>query len=501
VNGRRPFGLRTRLVVALVVTSAVTLLVAALALLGPLQTRLREQSETNLANAAQVARAEFQRAVDHALRLHNPTDRYLRLYADVYGPAGRLKQRVDARVVVASVVPNAPGVPSQIVYDTDNDERFPQNYTLHVLLTGRTFKTRTGSSATVVVPLPAGHPADPLDQYVLIVRKRFTDVAATVAEVRNAFLAAAFIGLGVALVLGLALATTLTRRLARLRVSALRVTAEGSDAPTPRDERQDEVGDLARALSTMQIGLRRQEAARRAFVSTASHELRTPLTSLQGTLELLGDDLDQGHLDVPEARRLVQGAQAELRRLGNLASELLDLSRLDADVPLRTEPVELSEVCRAVGAEFELRARDQEIELEVTTPPGPCWGAGDPGAVARIVRILVDNALKFAPPGSAVQVVPAYHGEGATVEVCDEGPGVPEADRERIFERFQRGSATTNEGGFGLGLAIGRELAERQGGSLELLDSAVGARFALRLPIELPAGSAAPEPEHEPAGR
>jgi signal transduction histidine kinase len=100
-----------------------------------------------------------------------------------------------------------------------------------------------------------------------------------------------------------------------------------------------------------------------------------------------------------------------------------------------------------------------------------------------------------------VQVVPAYHGEGATVEVCDEGPGVPEGDRERIFERFQRGSATTNEGGFGLGLAIGRELAERQGGSLELLDSAVGARFALRLPIELPAGSAAPEPEHEPAGR
>src|SRR5258708_36423856 len=123
-------------------------------------------------------------------------------------------------------------------------------------MTGRTFKTRTGLSAPGVVPLPAGHPHDPLDQYVLIVRKRFTDVAAPVAEVRNASLAAAFIGLGVALVLGRALATTLTRRLARLRVSALRVTAEGSDAPTPRDERQDEVGDLARALSTMQIGLR-----------------------------------------------------------------------------------------------------------------------------------------------------------------------------------------------------------------------------------------------------
>jgi signal transduction histidine kinase len=237
--------------------------------------------------------------------------------------------------------------------------------------------------------------------------------------------------------------------------------------------------------------LRRREAARRAFVSTASHELRTPLTSLQGTLELLEEDLRDGRLDIGDAQTQLAGAQNQLRRLGRLASELLDLSRLDAAVAMRSEPVELGELCRAVGAEFALQAREREIEVVVEPPPGPCWAAGDPGAVARVVRILIDNALRYSPPGQPVRVVPAYHGEQATVEVCDRGPGVDEHDRELIFERFHRGGAPSGSGGFGLGLAIGRELAERMGGRLELLGPVPGegARFRLSLKIELPAGS------------
>src|ERR671936_700333 len=113
-----------------------------------------------------------------------------------------------------------------------------------------------------------------------------------------------------------------------------------------------------------------------------------------------------------------------------------------------------------------MRGRERDVELEVTAPPGPCWGHGDPGAVARVVRILLDNALRHAPPGSSVRVIPAYHRERATGEAADEGPGVPAEDRERIFERFERGSAPSGEGGFGLGLAIGRELAQRMGGEL-----------------------------------
>jgi signal transduction histidine kinase len=334
-------------------------------------------------------------------------------------------------------------------------------------------------------------------QFVLVTQRQLTDVSSAVGQVRNAFLAAAAVGLLVAVILGVLLATTIGRRLARLRAAAVRVAREGPDAPTPRDDGLDEVGDLARSLATMQRELRRQEAARRSFVATASHELRTPLTSLQGTLELLEEDLRDGRLDHDDARAQLIAAQRQLRRLGRLASELLDLSRLDAAVAMREEPVELGELCRAVAAEFEIGGRERDVELEVTAPPGPCWGRGDPDAVARVVRILLDNALRHAPAGSAVRVLPAYHGSNATVEVADEGPGVAPADRERIFERFERGSTPSAEGGFGLGLAIGRELARRMGGELRHDDgTGTGARFVLELAIEMPSGS---HPEREPA--
>jgi signal transduction histidine kinase len=232
----------------------------------------------------------------------------------------------------------------------------------------------------------------------------------------------------------------------------------------------------------MQEALRRQEAARRSFVSTASHELRTPLTMLQGTMELLEEDLADGRVDLSDAQEQVTTARRQLRRLSALAGELLDLSRLDAAVPLRSEPVELGELARAVVAEFELRARERDVVLEVVPPDGPCWGRGDPDAVARVVRILLDNALRYGPPGEPVSVLAGGADGAAEVMVADRGPGVPHAERERIFERFHRGSAAGSEGGFGLGLAIGRELAVRMGGDLRLQEHAgPGARFVLTL--------------------
>ena len=243
----------------------------------------------------------------------------------------------------------------------------------------------------------------------------------------------------------------------------------------------DEVGDLSHAFRTMQNRLRRQESARRAFVATASHELRTPLASIHQMLELLGEDLAAEPPDVVDAREQTARAQEQATRLNALATDLLDLTRLDADVELRREPVELGEMARAVSAEFELRAAGRDVRLAVACG-GACWASADPGSVARVVRILVDNALRFAPGGSAVEVSATDLGERAGVVVSDGGPGIPREERDVIFERFQRGSDTGGGGGFGLGLAIGRELAERMGGELTLEESERGARFALRLP-------------------
>jgi signal transduction histidine kinase len=501
----RRSGLRGRLLIALVATSALTLAVAAAALLPPLQDRLRTQRVDDLQAATEADVPQFEQVLGKALRdtAKDPENvRRTELLLDTQSRATLLRQRTGARVVVTDSIPER-------VYDTDTASALPAGLLYRAIIDGDNVRAVSGSTVTVIAqlfPIPApgrlteSHPE--YERFLLITQRPLTDVDAAVDQVRTAFIAAAGIGLIVAVVLGIALSTTLSRRLARLRAAAVRVAAEGPDAPAPRDRGRDEVGDLARTLAAMQEALRRQEAARRAFVATASHELRTPLTSLQGTLELLGEDLRDGRLDTHDAQQQIAGAQSQLRRLGRLATELLDLSRLDAAVPMRSEPVELGELCRAVVAEFELQARDRGVEIRVEPPPGPCWAAGDPGAVARVVRILVDNALRYSPAGEAVRVVPAYHGVHATVEVSDRGPGVDEHDRELIFERFHRGSAQSGSGGFGLGLAIGRELAERMGGSLGLRDpgqDAAGARFVLALRIELPAGSHHADERDEPA--
>ena len=454
---RRLQGLRTRLLAALLATSLVTLGAAALALLPPLRERLRNQSVA----AAQGATTLQINAFEDAL--------HRRDCGAVENLAFTLAQQTAAKVSVVDYVPSPlcnledPKAGSdQLVADALN--RGIPDFPLSRV---------SGDTLELAVPLSRG--ATPTE--VLIVRKPLTDVSGAVDEVTRAFAKAAVIGLAAALLLGLALAATLLRRLERLRRAAQRITTEGAAAPVPRDESPDEIGDLARSFAAMQASLLRQEDARRAFVATASHELRTPLTSLSGMLELLDDDLTEGRLDLPDAHLQITSARGELRRLGNLAAELLDLSRLDAGVPLRSEPVELGELARAVAYEFEPRAADLGVDLEVVPPPGPCWALGDPTAVARIVRILLDNALRFSPPGRPIRLAAHYRGDRALLEVSDHGEGVPDDERELIFARFQRGSRTGGEGGFGLGLAIGRELAERLGGTLELLAPG-GARAA-----------------------
>ena len=328
-------------------------------------------------------------------------------------------------------------------------------------------------------PVPGGGNA----HWVLVVRKPLDTVNAAVATVRKAFLYAALAGLGLTLILGIPLSGTIVRRLRRLRQAALQLAAEGPPVEVPAERGRDEVGDLARAFDQMQQQLQHQEEARRAFVSTASHELRTPLASLDGMLELLDDDLRSGDPDLADARSLLERARTQSRRLARLAADLLDLSRLDAQVQLRSEPVELGELSRAVLAEFELGTEERGIVSSLDDSVGQVWARGDPGSIARIVRILLDNAVRVSPQGGEV-AVELRNGENVSLTVHDEGPGVPPEERELIFERFQRGRLASGTAGFGLGLAIGRELAERMGGELVLERTDLpGATFTLRLPV------------------
>jgi len=481
MRGWLPGGLRGRLLVAFVLTAALTLAVASGILLGPLREQLREQSTDNLELSVMQARPRIQVARDNEFELGNEVR--------------ALRERTDARVLVAnsSLTRPDPLNPGEVVsgFEVDTEIGEPPREARLVALRaqrlGREVVQVSGDDVSIAVPLFEGTTV----VGALVAHRRLTEVTTAVDQVRNALIVAAGLGMLVAIALGVALSSTLLRRLARLRVAALRITAEGPDAPSPKDEGRDEVGDLARTLARMQEALRRQEAARRSFVSTASHELRTPLTMLQGTMELLEEDLRDGRVDIEDAQLQVTNARRELRRLSTLAGELLDLSRLDAAVQLRSEPVELGELARAVAAEFDLRARELDVELRMLPPADGCWGRGDPDAVARVVRILLDNALRYGPAGQRITISTTAAAGTAGLSVTDQGPGIPHEEREHVFERFHRGRAAGPESGFGLGLAIGRELAERMGGELRLADrEPPGACFVFTLP--------AAEPEEAP---
>jgi signal transduction histidine kinase len=484
---RLPRGLRPRLLLALLFTSLVTLSIAATVLLSPLPDRLREQSATNLRAAVLATRPAVEKAIHD-----QPEDEFA-----LQQVSEELRQRTDGRVILFG-----PVLPGDVLYDTSTGASI-RGATLTSLHTQRTGTTTTNINGDVVRIGVRLFSEKGGVVGVLVVERRLTEVTTAVDQVRNALLAAGAVGLLVAIALAVALSSTLLRRLGRLRTAAVRISQEGiADAPLQHDSGRDEVGDLARAFGRMQEELRRQEQARRSFVATASHELRTPLTMLQGTMELLEEDLADGRLDIADAQTQVARARRELLRLSSLAGELLDLSRLDASVPLRSEPIELGELARAVAAEFALRADDRGVELDVVPPESPCWSRGDPDAVARVVRILLDNALRYAPPGKPIRLTAGCSAGRAHVEVSDRGPGVHPAEREQIFERFQRGRSASTEAGFGLGLAIGRELAERMGGTLGLAgeEGQRGTRFRLDLPAAEP-GPVAPEPDPATAGR
>ena len=471
------FGLRPRLLVTFVAVAAITLATAALTLLAPLESQLR-QSGISLTKAV-VQGSKTQLGVIPLLG-DGTTN-----VAQIHRVADRLD---DENHLATLIIWTHHQGRIEVFYGTDphRDKNItPALARLAFDADGQPVHREAGGVLAVAAryrAMPA--PGSTLGgiRYVLEMVKSVDYVGQANGVVRSAFLKAALVGLLIAIVLGVAFSSRLLRRL-RLLQDASRTLDERdlSTLVVPHDTVSDEIGELARGFATMHARLRQQEEARRAFVATASHELRTPLTSLDGMLELLADDLAREPIDLEDAREWVARAQQQSRRLGGLASDLLDLSRLDAPLSLRSEPVELGETARAVAAEFDSRAREGGVAIVLDEVSGQSWAQADPGSVARIVRILLDNALRVAPQASTIEIRIGGPDGGSMIEITDEGPGVAEDERELIFKRFQRGRSRSDEGGFGLGLAIGAELASRMGGSLELTDARPGATFRLSL--------------------
>jgi signal transduction histidine kinase len=281
-----------------------------------------------------------------------------------------------------------------------------------------------------------------------------------------------------ALVLGWGLATLFARRIRRLDTAAARI-ADGHFETPIVDTDPDELGQLARTFDRMRVRLATLDRARAEFIANASHELRTPLFSLAGFLELLASE----ELDAETRGDFMTAIRSQVTRLTKLATDLLDLSKLDAGrLTVATESVDLAPLGELIATEFGPRVAASGHTLDVDVPAS-VPALADEERVLQIGRILVENAIVHTPPGTHIRVGAASDGGAARLVVSDDGPGIEREAQAHVFDRFYRLDRSVASGS-GLGLAIARELATLMGGRLELASSPGATRFALVVPAD-----------------
>ena len=325
------------------------------------------------------------------------------------------------------------------------------------------------------------------DGTVLLLSASLERALGDVSLVKRRLLIAGGVVLALVFVVGYALAWVFARRIRRLERAADRIANGMFDEPVV-DTGQDEVGELARAFERMRRRLAQLDHARREFIANASHELRTPVFSLGGFLELLDDE----ELDEDTRREFLTTMREQVQRLEKLATELLDLSRLDAGhIDLDREAVALDEVARTAAEEFTAVALQSGHALEVDAAE-PVLAIADEQRLLQIARILLENALVHTPTGTHVRIEVNEDRGRARLAVTDDGPGIDEAEVANIFERFYRVDGAQASGS-GLGLAIARELVRLMAGSLELERAGGRTRFAVTLPAAAPSVESATE--------
>ena len=265
----------------------------------------------------------------------------------------------------------------------------------------------------------------------------------------------------------------------RMAERARAITAERLGERLPVDNPQDELGRLATVFNALLGRLESSFEQMRRFTSDVSHELRTPLTAIRSVGEVgLRERQDEA------GYQAVIGSMLEdANRLAGLVDRLLTLSRADlGELKLDAGPIDLGELADNVGSDLAVLAEEKDQTLSVErSGEAPC--VADRLVLRQALINLVDNAIKYTPPGGQIQIRTFSAGDRSTLEVNDTGPGIPPERQQQVFDRFYRGSHHRGEDGAGLGLAIAKWAVEANGGEL-VYESAVGggSRFLVRLP-------------------
>lgn len=301
--------------------------------------------------------------------------------------------------------------------------------------------------------------------------------AASLGELREGLRRALFVLLPLfpaVLLAGAATGYWLSRRaldpVDQITRTARSVTAQNLSRRLPVPRTRDELERLSETLNEMIARLESAFERITHFTADASHELRTPLAVMRTTAEVA-----LRNPDPEEHREALEHILAELGHTANLVDNLLLIANADSGAEkLGKAPVDIAESVREVAAEAAVLARAKDIALETRLPPDAFWVEGDRQALRRLFLILLDNAVKYTPAGGRVEVRVSARGGNAAVSVADSGIGIAPEHLPRIFDRFYRvdRARSRREGGAGLGLAIGRWIAEAHGGSLTVASEA-----------------------------
>lgn len=405
------------------------------------------------------------------------------LRAQLFEVEGRL---LDARLALVddegAVVYPPPAGGTAATYDV---ERLTGEPDVRGIRTG--VKGVSGAGQVIVVAAPVGGgylvAVQPLREAAPVLR-----TGAVIGAV------AALLAIAGAWLAGGVAARRVTAPLVRLR-DAAEAIAEGSWGRQVTVEGDAEVRALARSFNAMSARVHAAYSAQKEFVGNVSHELRTPITSIQGYAGALLD----GMADTDEKReRFARIIRDEAGRLMELTSTLLALADLDSGrIAVARTAIDTTGLAEVLRARHESAAQALGVALRVDdlAGPAPC---GDADRLLQVASALISNALAYTPAGGEVRVSAGVHGDRWTLVVDDSGPGIPEFERDRVFDRFARldPSRASATGGFGLGLAICKRLTEAMGGSISAEESPLGgARLVVTLALadapatEAPSGS------------
>ena len=281
------------------------------------------------------------------------------------------------------------------------------------------------------------------------------------------------VGVAAAAIAGAAVARSSLRPLRDLTAAVEHVRA--TTELTPISVRgNDELSRLAEAFNRMLSSLASSRERQRQLIADAGHELRTPLTSLRTNIELLAADAKTGMLRTSDRAEILADVSAQLAEFTSLIGDLVQLARDDSAAP-PPEPLDFRDVVSAALDRVRRRGPSLTFDVELN----PCYVLGDADALERAVTNLLDNAVKWSPPGGTIRV----QLEGDRLRVADQGPGIADADLPFIFDRFYRADAARNTPGTGLGLSIVEQTIARHGGAVWAGESAQGgAELTVRLP-------------------